>query len=522
MSHFAGRFALSLTLLVCGVGCGPGPDLEADGAGQADAIVVGSKVFPENVILGEMITQLMQNAGAEVIHERGMGGSQTLWESLRAGEIDAYPEYTGTIQKELFASRNIKDEDELRKLLKSEFQIEMSQPFGLNNTYAIGVRKVPPDGISQADWDKVTNIADLRKYPDLEIAFSNEFLDRNDGWPALKRAFRLPHKNVDGVDHSFAYAGLESGTVDVIDLYSTDPDIQRLDLKILSDELEDGRNFFPNYNAMILYRDDLDVRDPDAVEAMLRLEGQIDNETIIPLNARAKLDKTPEPIVAADYLQETFNVKKTVRRESRTARLTRRTWEHLQLVGISVFAAVIVAVPLGVFAAKAPLLGQVVLGVTGILQTIPSLVLFLIMIPYLGIGPQPVIVGLFLYSLLPIVRNTYAGLAEIPRQIHESAEALGLPPAARLWRVELPLATRSIMAGIKTAATINVGTATLGGLIAAGGYGAPIFTGIRRLDWSLVSEGAIAAAVMALCVQFLFDIAERFLVSPGLRTKRES
>ena len=439
MNHFAGRFVLSLTLLVCGVGCGPGTHQESGEGDESPNIVVGSKVFPENVILGEMITQLMETTGANTTHERGMGGSQTLWESLRAGEIDVYPEYTGTIQKELFASRNIKDEDQLRKLLKSEFQIEMSEPFGLNNTYAIGVRKIAPTGISQADWDQVTNIGDLRKYPDLEFAFSNEFLDRNDGWPALKKAFRLPHKNVDGVDHSFAYAGLESGTVDVIDLYSTDPDIKRLDLKILSDELESGRNFFPNYNAMILYRDDLNVRAPEAVEAMLQLVGQIDNETIIPLNARAKLDKVPEPIVAADYLQESFNIQKTIRRESRTARLTKRTWEHLQLVGISVFAAVLVAVPLGVFAAKSRVLGQVVLGVTGILQTIPSLVLFLIMIPYLGIGPRPVIVGLFLYSLLPIVRNTYAGLAEIPRQIHESAEALGLPSSARLWRVELSI-----------------------------------------------------------------------------------
>ncbi len=161
-------------------------------------------------------------------------------------------------------------------------------------------------------------------------------------------------------------------------------------------------------------------------------------------------------------------------------------------------------------------LGGVVVGVAD-LQTIPSLALLVFMIPLLGIGAAPAIGALFLYGLLPIVRNTHAGLLGIPVGLRESAQALGLPPRARFFRIELPLATPSILAGIKTSAVINVGTATLGALIGAGGYGEPILTGIRLDDQALILSGAIPAALLALLVQGLFELCERYLVPRGLR-----
>jgi osmoprotectant transport system permease protein len=162
-------------------------------------------------------------------------------------------------------------------------------------------------------------------------------------------------------------------------------------------------------------------------------------------------------------------------------------------------------------------IGQAVLGIAGVLQTIPSLALLVFMIPLLGIGAAPAIVALFLYSLLPIIRNTAAGLAGIPPSIVESAEALGLPAGARLRVVELPMASRSILAGIKTSAVLNVGTATLGALIGAGGYGQPILTGIRLDHVGLILEGAVPAALLALAVQGLFEGLERWVVPEGLR-----
>ena len=198
------------------------------------------------------------------------------------------------------------------------------------------------------------------------------------------------------------------------------------------------------------------------------------------------------------------------------------TLEHLTLVAISLGAAVSLAIPLGILAFRSTRAAPTILGVVGIVQTIPSLALLVFMIPLLGIGTAPAIVALFLYSLLPIVRNTYQGLHDIPPQIRESAEALGLSRTSRLRLVELPMASRSILAGVKTSAVINIGTATLGALIGAGGYGQPILTGIRLDDTGLILQGAIPAALLALGVQGGFDLADRFLVPRGLRIKRES
>jgi osmoprotectant transport system permease protein len=256
------------------------------------------------------------------------------------------------------------------------------------------------------------------------------------------------------------------------------------------------------------------------VRALRRLGGRIDAATMTAMNARVKLDRVPEPRVASEFLARELGVLAPVVDETRGQRLLRTTRDHLTLVGISLSAALALALPLGILAAKRPRLGTAILGAAGVLQTVPSLALLVLMIPLLGIGPPPAIAALLLYSLLPIVRNTHSGLRAIPDPLRESAEALGLSPAARLLRVELPLASPAILAGIKTSAVINVGTATLGALIGAGGYGEPILTGIRLDDAGLLLEGAVPAALLALGVQSLFDALEHVLVPRGLRLAR--
>jgi osmoprotectant transport system permease protein len=273
---------------------------------------------------------------------------------------------------------------------------------------------------------------------------------------------------------------------------------------------------------VLLYRADVESRAPDALAAMLRLQGRLSEAQMVKLNARARLERVPEAQVAADFLASALGITTEVHGESLSARLWRRTREHLFLVGVSLFAAIALAVPLGVLAARRPRLGQGVLGLAGIIQTVPSLALLVVMIPLLGIGSRPAIAALFLYSLLPIVRNTAAGLAGIPLEVRESAEALGLPSLARLWRIELPMAAPSILAGIQTAAVINVGTATLGALVGAGGYGQPILTGIRLDDVGLILEGAVPAAALALLASGLFEVVERAVVPKGLRLRAES
>ncbi|MGE6757057.1 glycine betaine ABC transporter substrate-binding protein [Corallococcus interemptor] len=491
--------ALALALLLWGVAC-----TSTEGGGPQ--VRVGSKKFTESVILGELVTQVAKDAGARASHRRELGGTTVLWEALRRGELDVYPEYTGTLRQELLVGRALPDDDALRKALAGE-GLRMSAPLGFNNTYALGMKE------AEAHRLGIRRISDLRAHPELRVGFSNEFMQRGDGWPALRDAYGLPQRDVRGLDHDLAYRGMESGAIQLTDLYSTDAEIAAYGLRVL----EDDRHHFPAYDAVLLYRADLEARAPRVVQALRRLEGSLTEAKMVQLNARARLERMPEAQVAAGFLRATLGLTAEVRTDGRGERLWQRTREHLFLVGLSLVAAIALAIPLGVVAARRPRLGQGVLGLSSVIQTVPSLALLVFMIPLLGIGSKPAIAALFLYSLLPIVRNTAAGLQGIPWEVRESARALGLPSGARLWRIELPMAAASILAGIQTAAVINVGTATLGALVGAGGYGQPILTGIRLDDVGLILEGAVPAAVLALLVSGLFEAVARVLVPRGLR-----
>jgi osmoprotectant transport system permease protein len=192
---------------------------------------------------------------------------------------------------------------------------------------------------------------------------------------------------------------------------------------------------------------------------------------------------------------------------------------HVQLVVVSLGIAILIGVPLGIRAARPGTLSQLVLGAVGVIYTIPSLALLAMLaaVPLLGISGRTAIFALFLYSLLPIVRNTAAGLRTIPPELRESAAALGLEPRAQLRMVLLPLAMPTILAGIKTSAVINIATATLAALIGVGGLGEPILSGLNLNDPSLILQGAVPAALLALLVQLGFDRVERWLVPRGLR-----
>jgi osmoprotectant transport system permease protein len=470
-------------------------------------IRVGSKVFTESVILGEIGKSLIREGGAAVVHRRELGGTQILFHALLAGELDLYPEYTGTISGEILAGQNIRDEARLRSALAAR-GVGMSRPIGFDNKYAIGMRE------EYAARVGVAHLSDLERHVGLKFGFSNEFMNRADGWPGLRDFYHLPQLDVRGIDHDLAYRALDGGEIHATDLYSTDAEIKKYKLRVLSDD----RHYFPEYQCVWLYRADLKDRSPAALAAIERSEGTISTAEMTAMNARAKLDHVPEDRVAADFVAEKFGFEPVMTSDTFVKRLWTRLVEHLTLVVISLSAAIAVSIPLGIFAARRPRLGPIILSATGLIQTIPSLALLVFMIPWLGIGARPALFALFLYSLLPIVRNTATGLRDIPPSLRESAQALGLPPRARLFRIELPLASRAILAGIKTAAVINVGTATIGALIGAGGFGQPILTGIRRDDISMiVFEGAIPAAVLALAVQGAFDLAERWLVPRGLR-----
>lgn len=477
-------------------------------AAAGDPVVrVASKKFTESVVLGEAAAQLVEGAGAVAVRRSELGGTRLLWEALLRGDVDVYPEYTGTLAHEILAQERTAGEAGLRAALAAR-GVGLSRPLGFEDTYAVGMRR------AEAARLGIRRISDLAGHPGLRLAFTSEFLDRADGWPALRQRYRLPQRDVRGLDHDVAYRALAAGEIDATDLYSTDAEIRRYDILVL----EDDRRVFPEYQAVLVFRADLPARAPAAFASLLRLEGAIPASEMIAMNARAQLDGVPAPEVAAEFLRRRLGLGGGVTRgPGLPARLAARTGEHLALVGLALALAIVLAVPLGVLAARRPRAGRLVLGAVGVVQTIPSLALLVVMLPLLGIGARPAIAALVLYGLLPIVRNTHAGLTGIAPELRESAEALGLSPRARLRLVELPLAAPSILAGVKTAAVIAVGTATLGALIGAGGYGQPILTGIRLASTPLILEGAIPAALLALAVEGLFELAGRRLVPRGLR-----
>ncbi len=472
----------------------------------AEEVRIGSKAFTESVILGEIAVQVAKSLGYSANHKAQLGGTGMVWSALLNGEIDVYAEYTGTLMRETLAKENIHTLSELRNHLK-RLGLRMSDPLGFNNTYALAMKA------ERAQQLRIHKISDLQKYPSLRFGFSEEFMERSDGWPALKARYSLPQTNVKGLQHDLAYQALEQNQIDVTDAYTTDAKILLHNLTLLQDD----RKHFPEYLAIWVYREDLAQKAPDFIQALNNLAGEISEETIRKLNARVDIDKLTEAQSAEEFWRARTAQKAVVPQRNRLKEILKNARDHLDLVWKSLSLAILVALPLGILSAKKPLAAQIILGIAGIIQTIPSIALLMFMIPFLGLEARPAIAALFLYSLLPIIRNTYTGLTDIPPHLLESASALGLPPLARLRMVEIPLALRAILAGIKTSAVINVGTATLGAFIGAGGFGQPIFTGIRRYDVPLILEGAIPAALLALLVQFFFEILERIVVPRGIR-----
>jgi osmoprotectant transport system permease protein len=465
----------------------------------ASPVIVGSKKFTESYVLAELAKRSLENAGIKAEHRPGMGGTIILWEALRGGGIDAYPEYTGTIAEEILKKPGLSAE-QVRAALDA-LGVGMTAELGFNNTYALVMRR------DTAARFGIKAISDLRAHPELKFGFTHEFLDRRDGWRPLSARYGITSTRVLGIEHALGYAGLASGEIDVKDAYSTDAKIAENDLATLRDDWL----YFPQYKAVFLFRKNVAAH---AVDALNKLAGTIDEAQMIRLNAEAERTKN-----YAQAAQLYFGATGGAAAESFAHKLWRWTSRHLELAGISLLLAIVVGVPLGIIAGRGGAISHGILGVTGIIQTIPSLALLalLVPLPFFGISVRTAIVALFLYGLLPIVRNTASGLQDIPRPLRESAIALGLTRAQQLSKIYLPLASRSILAGIKTSAVINIGTATLAALIGAGGLGEPIISGLNLNDHATILQGAIPAALLALIVQLLFDLLDRILIPRGLR-----
>jgi osmoprotectant transport system permease protein len=494
--------------------------------GVARPVVVASKPFGESYLLAEMFAQLLEARGVEVDRRPGLGATEIAFRALRTNAIDVYPEYTGTGLLAILGEQPVSSASAAYQRVSSEFRSRYGArwlpPLGFENTYAISVRKATADSLHLA------TLGDLaRAGSGLRGGFTPDFIGRPDGLPGLRRAYDLRLRDVRALVPAVKYQALAEGQVDVIDGYSTDGLIARYGLVVLADD----RHFFPPYEAAALVSPRLAAENPRAISALSELSGRIDEPHMREWNRRVEVDGVPVATVAHDALSSLGLLERAAAPQTaagstsrgsvvqyvvdQRATLLRLTGRHIELVAVSLLAAILIALPLGLALERTSRRAEGVIRAVGVLQTLPGIALLAFMIPLLGIGVVPALVALVLYSLYPIVRNTYTGVRDADSAAVAAARALGMTDGQILREVRLPLAAPVIMAGIRTAAVIDVGTATLAAFIGAGGLGEPIVAGLALSDTRMILAGAIPAALLAIAVDATLAMVEKAVSVEG-------
>ncbi len=473
------------------------------------ALRVGSKRFTESYILAELLAQTAApHTASPPVVRQGLGNTAIVYEALRSGAIDLYAEYTGTIALEILKGSPADTREAMNAAL-APMGLGVAIPLGFNDGYALAVRAADADRLG------LRTLSDLAKHPELKLGLSNEFIGRADGWKGLAERYGFK-QTPSGLDHGLAYDAVAARQIDAIDIYTTDAKIDHLGLRVL----EDDRKYFPRYDAVVLYKLDLPTRLPEAWAALKTLEGRVDEHAMIAMNARAELQSVPFDVIARDFLASAGKEAKAGQQQPKEERrgfadklfgpdLWKLARQHLFLVALSVGIAILIGVPIAILVFPHVRLRAVVLGFASLLQTVPSLALLAVLISMLGaIGALPALIALTLYSLLPIMRNTVTGLAEVPNGLRLAGTALGMTPPQSLRLVLLPLALPTLLAGVRTATAIAIGTATIAAFIGAGGFGERIVTGLALNDCELLLAGALPAAALALLSEGLFELVE--------------
>lgn len=510
--------------------------VEAQQTPSRRAIVVASKPFGESYLLAEMFAQLLEHGGRSVQRKVGLGATEVAFSAIRTGAIDVYPEYVGTglvailgdtVTPEMRADPR-RAFAHVASRSATRFGVHWLPPLGFQNGYAIAVRR------ETAARFRLRTLTDLASSPArLTAGFTSDFIGRGDGWPGVRGAYGLTLANVRPLAPALKYEALARGSVDIIDGYSTDGLLAKYDLVTLDDD----RHFFPPYDAAALVSSRLFADDPAAVAVLASLSGRLSEVQMRAWNRAVEVERRPLDVVAREALAvvglgtatEAGTSVDAARRapagfwqfmRARAGVTLALTIEHLRLVFIALLAAIVVAVPLGLWLTARPSIGTVVLQGLGVVQTIPGLALLAFLIPWLGIGALPATLALFAYALLPIARATITGLRIADPAAVAALESMGATTRQSLLWVRLPLAAPVLLSGIRTAAVLTIGTATLAAFIGGGGLGEPILTGLGLADMRLVLSGAIPAALLAVTVDALLALAERALAPAHLRAAR--
>lgn len=493
-----------------------------------DTLTIGSKNFTENRLLAEIMAQHLEaTTDLQVVRKPNLGGTKVAFDAVRTGAIDIYPEYTGTgwvvlLDRKDPVASPLRAFVGVQRGFRDAFDLEWTEPFGFSNSYALAMAQTRAEDLG------IESISDLVTHQaSLNAGVSHEFLNRSDGFPGLADQYGLQLGDVRGMEHGLAYQALLAGRVDVVDTWTTDAKLQKYPVRLL----EDDGHFFPPYDAAPVVNGETLRRHPEVGKALAELAFQIDNGRMQALNAAIEVDGRSFESVAQEFLQTldgsgaSPSTRRTEADDSLAGFVRARgpitlslTGQHLLLTGIAVLFAALVAVPLGIALTRRPKMAAAVLGATGVIQTVPSLALlaFMIPVPGLGLGSRSAIAALFLYALLPIVRNTHTGITGVDASLIDAARGMGLRDREILRIVQLPLAVPTIMAGIRTATVISIGVATLAAFVGAGGLGDPIVTGLQLDDTRLILSGAVPAALLAVLVDAGLARLEKAMTPAGV------
>ena len=492
----------------------------------ADRVVVGSKNFEESRLLAEMFAQLLESRTHLQVERRlGLAGTQVCFEALKSGAIDIYPEYTGTGLVSILGEKAKGGPDQTLNRVRSEFlrrwNLWWLAPLGFENSWEIAVPR------ELAERERLETISDLARVSKrLHGGFGHEFVGREDGLLGLQKIYGLEFAKVDHLQQAIQYQAAQRRSIDALDVYSTDGRLILYNLKVLRDD----RHFFPPYEAAALVRGQTLRKHPEVGAVLGLLAGSLSEDAMRAYNLRLQERHESEVVVARDALRAIGLVVQAGKATAPETRkpgflayawsqrrdLGRLTLQHLGLSAAALLLGALVALPLGLWLEGHRRWAETIIRALGLLQTVPSLALLAFMIPLLGVGTVPAIVALWIYSLFPIVRNTYTGVRDADPRAVEAATALGMTPGQILRQIRLPLAAPVVMAGLRTAAVITVGTATLAAFIGAGGLGEPIVTGLQLADSAMILSGAIPAALLALGVDAALGLVERSLRPAGL------
>ena len=524
-----GRYlALPMVLIIVGIGFVVWVSSSLASSPQS-TIVVGSKNFMENRLLAEIFAQLIEARTNVAVERRlGLAGTQVCFEALKTGAIDLYPEYTGTGLVTILGQETPGSSRETLNRVRAEFLARWNlwwiSPLGFGNSYALALPR------ARAQELNLRTISDLAKVSSsMKAGLGYEFAQRADGYPGLQQQYDLEFKNIITMQQTIKYQATAMGHVDVLDVYTTDGRLAVYDFLVL----EDDQHFFPPYEAAALIRGETLERLPQLGPTLALLTNSLDAELMRTLNLRIQEQGESIEQVAHDALSTLglMNTERTHVPSSRTDSLGSYVWqnrstlllrilEHIGLAGVALCLGILLAIPFGLLLERRRTFAEPVIRVIGMSQTIPSIALLAFMIPLFGVGALPAIMALWIYSIFPIVRNTYSGLRDAAPAAVEAAKALGMTEWQTLSWVRLPLAAPVIMAGVRTSAVITVGTATLAAFIGAGGLGVPIVAGLQLANTTIILSGALPAAGLALIVDGGLGLIERWVRPRGIDVKR--